>query len=186
MAPHSNTLAWKISWTEEPGRLQSMESLRVGHDWVTSLSLFTCMHWRGKWQPIPVFLPGDSQARGSLVGCRPWGRTVLDTTEATQQVSFPALYFLVTLLSLSDMAAIWLHFYCLSFFLECKLYDGRDFWLPWLQHIEHHLVLKRCLVNIWISECMIQLDGHPNVICIAFQKGWINQWFEALGFCLLT
>ena len=37
--PHSNTLAWKIPWTEEPGRLQSMGSLRVGHDWVTSLSL---------------------------------------------------------------------------------------------------------------------------------------------------
>ena len=32
MAPHSSTLAWKISWTEEPGRLQSMGSLRVGHD----------------------------------------------------------------------------------------------------------------------------------------------------------
>ena len=86
--------------------------------------------------------------------------------------SFLALYFLVVFLSLSDMAAIWLNFYCLSFFLECKLYDGRDFWLPWLQHIEHHLVLKRCLVNIWISECMMQLDGHPNVICIAFQKVW--------------
>ena len=41
MAPHSSTLAWKISWTEEPGRLQSMGSLRVGHDWATSLSLFT-------------------------------------------------------------------------------------------------------------------------------------------------
>ena len=39
MAPHSNTLAWKIPWTEEPGRLQSMGSLRVGHNWVTSLSL---------------------------------------------------------------------------------------------------------------------------------------------------
>ena len=32
MAPHSSTLAWKIPWTEEPGRLQSMRSLRVGHD----------------------------------------------------------------------------------------------------------------------------------------------------------
>ena len=48
MAPHSSTLAWKIPWTEEPGRLQSMGSLRVGHDWVTSLSLFTFMHWRMK------------------------------------------------------------------------------------------------------------------------------------------
>ena len=48
MAPHSSTLAWKILWTEEPGGLQSMGSLGVGHDWVTSLSLFTFMHWRRK------------------------------------------------------------------------------------------------------------------------------------------
>ena len=73
MAPHSSTLAWKIPCTEEPGRLQSMGSLRVGHDWATSLSLFTFMHWRRKWQPTPVFLPGESQGQGSLVGCRPWG-----------------------------------------------------------------------------------------------------------------
>ena len=39
MAPHSSTLAWKIPWMEEPGRLQSMRLLRVGHDWATSLSL---------------------------------------------------------------------------------------------------------------------------------------------------
>ena len=70
MAPHSSTLTWKIPWTEEPGGLQSMGSLRVGHDWATSLSLFTFMHWRRKWKPTPVFLPGESQGRGSLVGCR--------------------------------------------------------------------------------------------------------------------
>ena len=75
MAPHSSTLAWKIPWMEEPGRLQSMGSLRVGHDWATSFSLFTFVHWRRKWQPTPVFLPGESQGRGSLVGCRLWGRT---------------------------------------------------------------------------------------------------------------
>ena len=51
MEPHSSTLAWKIPWTEEPGRLQSMGLLRVGHDWATSLSLFTFLHWRRKWQP---------------------------------------------------------------------------------------------------------------------------------------
>ena len=72
MAPHSSTLAWKIPWTEEPGRLQSMRLLRVGHDWATSLWLFTFMHWRRKWQPTPVFLPGESQGRGSLVGCCLW------------------------------------------------------------------------------------------------------------------
>ena len=43
------------------------------------------MHWRRKWQPTPVFLPGESQGRGSLVGCHLWGRTESDTTEATQQ-----------------------------------------------------------------------------------------------------
>ena len=63
MAPHSSTLAWKIPWTEEPGRLQSMGSQRVAHDWATSLSLFTFMHWRRIWQPTPVFLPGESQGR---------------------------------------------------------------------------------------------------------------------------
>ena len=83
MAPHSSILAWKTPWTEEPGRLQSMGSRRVGHDWVTSLSLFPFMHWRRKWQPTPVFLPGESQGQGSLVGCHLWGRTELDTTEAT-------------------------------------------------------------------------------------------------------
>ena len=83
MAPHSSTLAWKIPWTEEPGRLQSMGSRRVRHDQATSLSLFTFMNWRRKWQPTPVLLPGESQGPRSLVGCRLWGRTKSDTTEAT-------------------------------------------------------------------------------------------------------
>ena len=69
MATHSSTLAWRLPWTEKPGRLQSMGSLRVRQDWATSLSLFTFMHWRRKWQPTLVFLPGESQGRGSLVGC---------------------------------------------------------------------------------------------------------------------
>ena len=85
MAPHSSTLAWKIPWREEPGRLPSLGSIGVGHDWVTSLSFFSFMHWRRKWQFTPVFLPGESQGRGSLVGCRLWVRIESDTTEATQQ-----------------------------------------------------------------------------------------------------
>ena len=83
MAPHSSTLPWKIPWAEEPGRLQSMGSLRIGRDWATSLSLFTFIRWRRKWQPTPVFLPGESQGRGSLVGCHLWGHAESDTTEAT-------------------------------------------------------------------------------------------------------
>ena len=81
--PRSSTLAWKIPWTEEPGGLQSIGSLRVGHDWATSLSLFTFMHWRRKWQPTPVFVSGESQGRRSLVGCCLWSCTESDTTEAT-------------------------------------------------------------------------------------------------------
>ena len=80
---HTSTLAWKIPWTEEPGRLQSMESLRVGHNWATSLLFFTFVHWRRKWQPTPVFLPAESQGRGSLVGCPLLGRKESYTTEAT-------------------------------------------------------------------------------------------------------
>ena len=114
MATHSSVLTWRIPWAEEPGRLQSMESQRVGHDWAhtqrnnpnfietvmdfflfwswitfgsydwaTSLSLFSFMHWRRKWQPTPVFLPGESEGLWSLMGCRLWGRTESDTTEAT-------------------------------------------------------------------------------------------------------
>ena len=83
MATHSSVLAWKIPWMEEPGRLPSMGSLRIGHNWETSLSLFTFMHWRRKWQPIPVFLPGESWGRRSLVGFCLWGRTESNMTEAT-------------------------------------------------------------------------------------------------------
>ena len=81
MALHSSTLAWKIPWMEEPGGLQSMGSLRVGHDWATSLSLFTFMHWKRKWQPTHV-LDWRITGMGSLVGCCLWGRIKSDTTEA--------------------------------------------------------------------------------------------------------
>ena len=76
MAAHSSTLAWKIP--TDGG------ACGVSKSW-TQLSDFTFLHWRRKWQPTPVSLPGESQGRGSLVGCRLWGRTESDTTEATQQ-----------------------------------------------------------------------------------------------------
>ena len=83
MAPHSSTLAWKIPWTEEPGRaaVHGVDKSR------TRLSDFTfTFHfhaWRRKWQPTPVFLPGESQGWESLVGCRLWGCTESDMTEVT-------------------------------------------------------------------------------------------------------
>ena len=89
MATHSSTLAWKVPWVEEPGGLQSMGSLGVGHDWATSLLLFAFMHWRRKWQPTPVFLPGESQGQG-LVGCCLWGHTESGTTEAASAAAAAA------------------------------------------------------------------------------------------------
>ena len=76
MAPHSSILAWKIPWMEEPGRLQSMSLWRDGHNWATSLSLFTLMLWRRQWHPTPV----KSHGRRSLVGCSPWGHEESDMT----------------------------------------------------------------------------------------------------------
>ena len=87
MTPHSSTLAWKIPWTEKPGGLQSTRSIRVGHDWATSLWLFTFMHWRRKWQPTPVFLHGESQGRGSLgesMGSHRVGHDWSDLAAATE------------------------------------------------------------------------------------------------------
>ena len=94
MAPHSSTFAWKIPWTEEPNRLESTGSLRVRHDWATSLSLFSLMHWRRKWQPTLVFLPGEYNGQRSLVGYSPWARKELDTTELLHFLSFLFLSFL--------------------------------------------------------------------------------------------
>ena len=90
MAPHSSTLAWKIPWTEEPGRLQFMGPLRVRHDWATSLSLFTFMHWRRKWHPTPVFLPGESpwtEESGGLQSIGSQRSTVHGVTKSRTRLS---------------------------------------------------------------------------------------------------
>ena len=107
MAPHSSTLAWKIPWMEEPGGL-----LRVGHDWVTSLSLFTLMHWRRKWQSTPVLLPGESQGWGSLVGCCLWGQTRLKRLSSSSSsilLSFFFFFFVVDFVLHWNETAMGLH-----------------------------------------------------------------------------
>jgi len=100
MAPHSSTLAWRVPWMEEPGGLQSMGSLRVRHDWVTSLSLFTFMHWRRKWQPTPVFLPGESQGRGA------WWAVVYGVTQSQTWLKRLS----------SSSSNVFVHFPCSSFY----------------------------------------------------------------------
>ena len=150
MATHCSTLVWKIPWTEEPGRLQSKGSLRVGYDWATSLSLFTFMHWRGRWQPTPVFLPGEFQGWGSLVGCHLWGRTESDTTEVTKQASNVNLKFhFENLLQFKVLILNEYHFY---------IKPNNN-----LNHYEHHLfmwtrVLSKNLLHsykYWNKRCSL-------------------------------
>ena len=138
MATHSSTLAWKIPQMEEPGRLQSMGSRRVGHDLVTSLSLFTFMHWRRKWQPTPVFLPGESQGQRSLVGCCLWGRTELDTTEVTQQQQ-----------------------QLMSLLYHCKIAPG----LPWwLSGEESACQCRRCGFDFWVAKILWRRKWQPTLV----------------------
>ena len=81
---------WQPTPVLLPGKSHGQQSLvgcsPWGHEesdtcWVTSLSLFTFLHWRRKWQPTPVFLPREPHGRGSLVGCGLWGCTESDMTE---------------------------------------------------------------------------------------------------------
>ena len=83
MAPHSSTLAWKIPWAEEPGGLQSMGSLKSQTTDRLHFHFSLSCIGEGNGNPTPVFLPGESQGPGSLVGCRLWGPTESDTTEVT-------------------------------------------------------------------------------------------------------
>ena len=84
MAPHSSSLSWKIPWTVEPGRLQSMDL----KGWTRMSDFtFTC-HFHALEKEMAtystvVFLPGESQGRGSLVGCRLRGCAGSDTTDTT-------------------------------------------------------------------------------------------------------
>ena len=86
MAPHSSTLAWKIPWMEDPGRLQSMGSLSV--DTTEQLHFHFSLSLIGEGNDNPLqhsCLENLRDGTGELVGCRLWGRTELDTTEATWQ-----------------------------------------------------------------------------------------------------
>ena len=99
MAPHSSTLAWKIHgrrslvgcspWGHEESN--TTERLHFHFPLSTFTFTFHFMHWRRKWQPTPVFLPGESQGLGSLEGCCLWGHTESDTTGVTQQQQQPRL-----------------------------------------------------------------------------------------------
>ena len=74
---------------------------------LSKFSLFTFMHWRSKWQPTPVFLPGESQGRRSPVGCHLWGHTKSDTTEATHlSICLKVFWFSLIAWNAGDPASI--------------------------------------------------------------------------------
>ena len=157
MVPHSSTLGLKIPWTEEPGGLQSMGLLRVGHNSVTSLSLFTFMHWRRKRQPTPVFLLGESQGQRSLVGCRLWGRTELDTTEATQQYSIVlCIYiYLYIYMYIHGMYMVYIPFcYCK---ISCTLLSAALSLKDSSQEIE-----KKCFISVYFKKNLM-MNKEPGI-----------------------
>ena len=79
----SLSLLQRIFPTQESNQSPALQANSLPTELSGSLSLFTFLHWRRKWQPTPVFLPGESQGQQSLVGCRLWGRTESDMTEVT-------------------------------------------------------------------------------------------------------
>ena len=101
MAPHSSTLAWKIPWTEEPGRLQSMGSLRVRHDWVTSLSL-SCTG-EGNGNPLQCSCLENPRDGGA------WWAAVYGVTQGQKRLKW---------LSSSSSSVYMLGGHCFTFFFR--------------------------------------------------------------------
>ena len=89
----------------------------VAKSW-TWMSDFTFTLWRRKWQPIPVFLPGESLGRGSPAGCRLWGHIESDTTEATQHMLMSGNSFIFSLIvkrAYKTLFIVLAHFYYVPF-----------------------------------------------------------------------
>ena len=89
---HASALAWKIPGTGEPSGLAAHGDAKSRTSNTTERLHFHFHALEKEMAPTPVLLPGESQGRGSLVGCRLWRRTESDTTEATQQQQQCRLY----------------------------------------------------------------------------------------------
>ena len=164
---------------------------RVRHDWATSLSLFTFMHWRRKWQPTLVFLPGESQGRGSLVGYHLWGwhrvghdwsnlaaaaaDSILksrDITLSTKVCLVKAMVFPVVMYG------------CDSWTIkkaECWRIDAFELWcwkrllrVPWTARRSHQSILKEisrgCSLVGLTLKLQLQYSGHLMQRADSFEK----------------
>ena len=143
-----------------PGGLQPMGSLRVRHDWGTSLSLFTFMHRRRKWQPTPVFLPGESQGRGSLVGCCLWCHTVRH--DWSYLAAAAAMYLSVRLST------------------SCLNFSGCQFFKEFYQiHLSDEVSFRPCALTAWINcSLSLMLSCPPG---LSLSVSWA---FPSLPFCV--
>ena len=144
---------------------------------------FPFMHWRRKWQPTPVFLPGESQGRESLVGCRLWGHTELDMTEATQQQQQHSLLIHLN----CDFLSFYFPQICsfLSLNIQCfaQTFILKLLWLPLPSsfHIASSFFhnLKQALKNLIYNTVLVsgaqQSDSVTHTyICILFQYGLLQ------------
>ena len=146
MAPHSSTLAWKIPWMEEPGRLQSMRLLTVwAHDWATSLSLFTFMHWRRKWQPTPVFLPWRIPGMAAVDGVAQ-SRTWLKWLSSSSSIVFSILYHIDFLLRKKKRKPIPENNLC-SNLNGCILVEKKRHWISFSKNLCSRQFESFCLPN---------------------------------------
>ena len=163
MAPHSSTLAWKIPWTEEPGRLQSMGSQGVGHNWATPLSLFTFMHWRRKWQPTPVFLPGESQGRepGGLPSMGSQSRTRLKRLSSSSSSSGSSKGYVQQVSFRAASSSV------LSFYPNIKLV----LWLLWMYHFSGIFSLIFVKVSYLVHSLWTFL-----LSVVLLLTSWLEKW----------
>ena len=148
MATHSSLLPQRILWTEEAGGLLSTG--RTESD-TTEVTQHACMHWRRKWQPSPVFLPGEFRGQRRLVGYSPWGLTESDTTKATQQQqqqAFNTCYH--------DLVKITIYKELCSVFLVTK---DDDLYIKGIANTHRYLSLLASLTGKQFPRCLIKF-GH--------------------------
>ena len=188
MAPHSSSLAWKTPWMEEPGGLQSMGSRRVGQDWAPSLSLFTFMHRRKKWQPTPVFLPGESQGWGSQVDCHPPGViqswTRLKWLSSSSSSNSHNLHFKIAGLARRFNPTIVLRQDTSLLYKECrgKKVKSLSFLPPWVFQTSLSLGTPRLLINLprkWLSQGCLYFLIHCLGLSYLFFQGAASFNFNA-------
>ena len=164
MAPHSSTLAWKIPWMEEPGRLQSMGLLRVGHDWATSLSLFTFTHWRRKWQPLQCSClenPGSGEPGGlPSMGTHRVGHDWSDSSSISFWICTSCVWEFNFLYNLANtwysQCSKFRH--CNSYLEVCYGFLFFSFPFPYTHGVEHFFMclfeiqysLTLCLLKRWV------------------------------------